>query len=552
MKIKALAYRLILSGMITLPWTASSQDRSVIQRAMVDEMKRSMNELRLDSLKKPFYISYTITDVKVYSMAATLGALVNSVEGPTRTKGLRVLVGGYEFNDESLDNNLFSSPEANEIALPLDNDYIGIRRSLWVTTDKVYRDAARQFEKNTSMLKDTKKPLAEVPHRTFGKTTPVQINTDWTAPEFDKGKWEENLRQWSARFIKTDEPNSSVALTYVHGYEYFVNSEGTSITVPVANATLRVFCQGKNNGGEIVFDQASWRGRTPAELPTPDQLHAEITLMIKRVDEMKNAKPFGDEYNGPVLIEGAVVAQLFDNVLFQGREQLLYDNAIPNLSGFRADRSNAMDTRLGKSIASTLLTVKAVSRLQKYKGVDLPGAYEADQEGVVPPDELVLIEKGTLKNLLNDRTLTGPNQTPNGHNAGPGVVHVSLDGSVPQKELKQKLIEQARAEGLEYALIVRNNYPSNLGVINVYRVTLATGQEELLRAAEFQSLSLKNLRKLVGSSEEAVHHLLSTAGNGSYNSYIVPQALLLGTVDIQHADIPTFKEEEFVSSPLKR
>ena len=224
MKIKALANRLILSGMIILPWTASSQDRSVIQRAMVDEMKRSMNELRLDSLKKPFYISYTITDVKVYSMAATLGALVNSVEGPTRTKGLRVLVGGYEFNDESLDNNLFSSPEANEIALPLDNDYIGIRRSLWVTTDKVYRDAARQFEKNTSMLKDTKKPLAEVPHRTFGKTTPVQINTDWTAPEFDKGKWEENLRQWSARFIKTDEPNSSVALTYVHGYEYFVNS----------------------------------------------------------------------------------------------------------------------------------------------------------------------------------------------------------------------------------------------------------------------------------------------------------------------------------------
>ena len=95
-----------------------------------------------------------IQDQKSYSIAATLGSIVRSTEKSFRFKSnTRVFVGDYAFNDESLEDNLTSAPTALEINLPVDDDYMGIRRSLWSSTDKVYRDAARHFQRHQQTLK---------------------------------------------------------------------------------------------------------------------------------------------------------------------------------------------------------------------------------------------------------------------------------------------------------------------------------------------------------------------------------------------------------------
>jgi len=118
---------------------AVAQDKMpVIQQAMRDEMERNMKELKADGFDKPFFINYTLLDETSWQMNATLGALVSSLESKNRAAlSIRLLVGDYEFNDESLDNNLYSQPQANEMNLPLDDDYLGIRRSLWISTDNV-------------------------------------------------------------------------------------------------------------------------------------------------------------------------------------------------------------------------------------------------------------------------------------------------------------------------------------------------------------------------------------------------------------------------------
>lgn len=525
---------------------------SIIEKAMQDELDRSMKDLRLDTLEKPFYISCTIQDIKVYSITAVLGGIVNSSENSSRGKGNRVLIGGYEFNDESFDNNLFSTPEANDIDVPLDDDYLGIRRALWVSIDNVYKNASRQFAKNQEMLKDQKKSLEDLPHRRFAKVAPFQITSDYKPVAFDATKWEQTLRQLTNRFKTTDYPGSTLQLNFIQGFEYFVSSEGTHIKSPIHQAVLQLSIFGKDKEGGIVYDQSMWSGFSPNDFPSVAELETQIDAKIAHLDQLQKMKKFDDEYSGPVLFEGAPVADILSGILFMSRDGLLYDNNIQGLTGMRADTRNSMESRIGKNIASTSISVKALSRTQQYKGTKLLGAFQADSEGTPPPDELVLIDKGILKDLLNDRTLTSSTQKANGHRDGPGVIQVSMSESIPAKDMKAKLIVQAKDAGLEFGLVVRNESIGRIGMFNVYKVNVADGTEELMRNARFSSLSIKNLRKVLGSSEEAIYNLPSLGNNSKFTSYIVPKSLLVTDVDIMRAELPSFKEEEFVKDPLRK
>jgi len=536
---------------IALSTTAFSQP-NVIQKAMQDEIERSMKELQLDNLQKPCYVSCSIGDITMYSITSVLGGVVNSNELTSRTKGNRVLVGTYELNDESLDNNLFSTPEMNDIPVPLDDDYLGVRRALWVSIDNVYKNAAHQHAKNVQTWKEQKKPLEEIPHRVFAKLPAVKIQKENAFASFDKKQWESNLRQLTQRFIKSAYPASSLSFNYIRGYNYFESSEGTSLKLPVERVMLQLAIVGRTEEGELVFDQAVWAASQPSELPSLQQLEADIEERLKKLDEQKKSARFDDDYTGPVLLEGSSVADFMSSLLFMGDEPLMFDNNIPGPTGFRSEIRNPMETKLGKNVAAASLTVKALPHTKSHKGIKLLGAFEADSEGVVPPNELILIDNGILKDLLNDRSLTSSTQTANGHRDGPGVIQVTISEQYSQKQLKDKLITQAKAEGLDYALIIRNENFGRTGMFNVYKVNLETGAEELQRQAQFGALAFRNLRKISATTEDAAYNLPGYGAEGGFTSYIVPQALLIGEGEIVRAEIPLYKEDEFVKSPLKQ
>lgn len=534
-------------GFIVLAQTSFAQ-YNVIQKAMRDEIDRSMKELQLETFEKPCYVSCSINEMSVYSITAVLGGIVSSNEMRSRVKGNRVLVGTYEMNDESLDNNLFSSPEMNDIQVPLDDDYLGVRRALWVSIDNVYKSAARQHAKNVETWKEQKKPLVEIPHRVFAKLPAVTIQDNKQFAPFDKEKWETNLRQLSHLFVKSGYPASNLSFNYIQGYDYFESSEGTSLKLPVQRTILQLTILGRDETGELVFDQAVWAAAHPDELPDVTLLKANIEARIKSLDEKKKAAKFDDHYAGPVLVEGSSVADFMSGLLFMGRERLMFDNNIASPTGFRSDTRNSMESRIGKSIAASALTVKALPHTKEHQGIKLLGAFVADSEGVVPPDEVMLIDKGILKDMLNDRSLTSATQTANGHRDGPGVIQVSVSEQFSAKQLKDKLIAQAKEEGLEYAIIIRNESFGRVGMFNIYKVNLETGAEEFERQARFNSLTFRNLRKIAATPGEAAFNLPAADG---FVSYIVPQGMLLGEVEIVGAEIPSYKEDEFVKDPLK-
>ena len=537
---------------VLLGLCAFAQEKvSIVQQAMRDELERNMKELKADGFEKPFFINYTLLDETSVTITATLGALTNSIETKNRAAlSTRMLVGDYDFNDESLDNNLYSQPQANSIELPLDDDYLGIRRSLWISTDNVYRNASRQFAKNKELLKEQNKPLAEVPHRSFAKVSPSKIDIEATEVKFDKTSTEDYVRKVSAVLLNYPEIiSSNVAFIYKRGYRYLVNSEGSMNKVPTGSVSLMISVGLRTSEGEFVFDNILHHYITP-ELPAIETTIEEAKQLALRIIAKSKAPSMQESYVGPVLFEDEEVASLVVAQLFGGEENLMATNNIPPLKGFSYEQKNTMDKQLGKSLFNEGLTVKALPKMKKYGSETLLGSFEVDEEGIVPADERVIVENGILKVLLNDRTITKPGQVANGLGDGPGVLSIAFKTTIPSGAMKTKLLEQAKKDGLDYALIVRSNSQTTGGALNVFKVYVSDGREELVRDAAMKELSRRNFRKITGASNEvSVYHL---GQERSQLSVIRPNAMLLEEVEFANSTFATMKDEEYVPSPLKK
>jgi predicted Zn-dependent protease len=546
--------RAIVIGALLISFASYSQQKAdVIQQAMRDELDRNMKDLKADGFDKPFFINYGIVDQTATEIVAVLGALVGSSEMHVRdAESTRVLVGDYEFNDESLEDNLFSRPTGVEINMPIDDDYMGIRRSLWVGTDNLYRTASQQFSKNREILKEQNKPLSEIPHRRFAKVAPSHVVIEASEMKFDKSATEEYIRKLSAVFSAyTDLEASGISFSYRRGYRYQANSEGAMNKIPFNLVIVNVFASFRTLNGEFITENKNYYLQT-TELPPFEKMEEGVKAVAETVMAASKAQPLQEEYIGPVLFLDADVAGTFWNQFLSFESGLRNDNNIPPLKGFSFEPQSGIESKIGKSIFAEGITVKALPKLKVYNDKPLLGSYEVDREGVVPADEIVLIENGVLKSLMNDRTLTKPNQTANGLSTGPGVLSISFKTTTPRADMKEKLIAEAKKQGLDYALMTRNiGDGPRAGVMNVYKVYVDDGREELVRQATMDLLSRRDFRKILATSKEMiVHNFLAT--EREYTTIICPEAILLEEVEFRPSEFPTYKEEVYVPSPLKK
>lgn len=530
-----------------------AQDKlHTVQKAMRDEMERNLKDLRTDGFDKPFFINYTIEDQTFYHIRATLGALTQSQESKGRDAiSIRMLVGDYDFNDESLDNNLYSPPQANAISLPIDDDYLGIRRSLWVSTDNVYRSASRQFARNKEMVKEQGKRLSELPHRTFAKVPPSKIDIEGPVVKFDKAATEDYVRKVSAVFNEFKEIESSnVEFSYQHGYRYLVNSEGSINRIPIGQMRFVVSCRLHTPKGEVLFDNFTRTSLTP-ELPPIEKTIADAKNLAKELIEQVTVPALTEDYTGPVLYEGRDAASVLHMGMFVGENSLFSSNEIPKLKGSRFDAmpTTGTEMKIGKQLFAKGMTVKAIPKTKKFGDVQLLGAFEVDREGTIPADETVLVEDGILKQLCNDRTLTKSDQVANGLTTGPGVLSFSFQNGVPFASMKAKLIEQAKKEGLEYAIKITSSGDSDG---KMYKVYVKDGHEELVKHDEFRAVSQREFRKILATSNETIADNLDGVGE-AVTSIICPKAILFEELDFTVSDERTSeKEEDYVPSPLKK
>ncbi|NJK94194.1 MAG: hypothetical protein HC905_03995 [Bacteroidales bacterium] len=230
-----------------------------------------------------------------------------------------------------------------------------------------------------------------------------------------------------------------------------------------------------------------------------------------------------------------------------------------------------------RGLFSADLTVKALSKMNKYGNTPLIGSFGVDADGVIPPEEITLIENGILKTLLNDRTPTRMVPQSNGHRryayfsngvsyiTGPGVIEVTGKNQSSPEELKKQLIEKAKDEGLDYAIIVKRVDRTMGGFpTEIYKVAVSDGKETLIRPLSNSSLSLSTLRKCIGiSNRQTAYNTMLNLGpaSGGFGtfipdisglpvSFIAPDGILIEEMDLKGLPKNLSLEKPIVPSPL--
>ena len=199
-KMKIAVASLLLAALAcALP--APAQD-DVVMKAMRDELDRSMKQLQLENLEKPYFIAYRVIDSESTSVSASFGALDSSNQGRSRRITVEVRVGSYQLDNTnffSFNLNMSNMVQAfnGTAELPLDDDYNELRRQIWLVTDATYKKAVEDLSKKRAAL-ENKVDTDNVPD--FSKETPTQTAITAAPIHVDRAQWETEARDLSALF----------------------------------------------------------------------------------------------------------------------------------------------------------------------------------------------------------------------------------------------------------------------------------------------------------------------------------------------------------------
>ncbi|HKS16240.1 MAG TPA: metallopeptidase TldD-related protein, partial [Planctomycetota bacterium] len=312
-------------------------------------------------------------------------------------------------------------------------------------------------------------------------------------------------------------------------------------------------------------DAEVFSGRTAADLPSPESIVESARALAKRLEALAVA-PKAEEYTGPILFEGAAGASFFAQAL---APQL---GSSHEPLGRGGTGGNPWKEKIGQRVTKAFLSVVSDPTVREHNGMAIYGGYDVDDDGV-RGQKLSLIENGVLKTFCMSRIPTRHIKKSNGHSrdgiGGPSTLIVSSTKQETPEGLRKRLFELGKDEGLTHVFIVRKlfhpfaaslDYSALQAImgargqvslyppIQLYRVDIATGKEELIRGARWGSVTLNILRReIVATGDDARPWL--TAGRSSDPGMVIAPSVLIGEIEINKPGKETEKLPSY-SHPL--
>ena len=534
---------LIVAASPTLAQSALPDD-DVLIRAMVDELNRSMRDLVLQDLPRPYFIQYRAQDQIFFSMSAAWGGLLKSDHRRSRSFRSRIRVGSYELDNTNVGGGGVGA------ALPLDDDYPALRHAIWRVSDLDYKQAVEVLTRKKAYLVD--KNIDDRPDD-LSPADPVHRIEPSAEIALDHRAWEANLTRLSARFKKHPHIQYSHVTLFAGAVnDFIVNSEGTRLRTADTGVLLRIEARLQAEEGMWLQDVLSYIAEQPDQLPPLDQITTDVDELCASLIELADA-PIVEHYLGPVLFEPEAAGKAFAALLANG----LCARPLPlGASGLRGD---SLEKLLGRRILPRSFRVYDDPGPKWFEGTLLAGAYVYDDEAV-PAARVTLVEKGILKNLLAGRAPTKKvtRSTGHGRSAGLGDARSTIgclyacdDAAMSDEELKEELIQAARDEGIDFALRVASTSegrPGTLGrPIRAYRVYVEDGREEPVRGLEFLPVPTRALKRLLAAgSSRQVYNAISG----------IPASIVSPAVIFEELELTRFEEESdklpILKSPATR
>jgi TldD protein len=520
--------------------TAAGAAPDPVMKTMQTELTRATKELgKSDS--PPYYISYTVYDQNLSVIVGAYGSLLSDASVRRREADVEMRVG-----DPKLDNTHGQSRSSGMSSgtLPLGDDQDAIARVLWELTDREYKRAAPAFL--DVRTKTAVRAEEEDKSPDFSKEAPATHLTAALQPgAFDRTAWEDEIRRLSAAFRKyPDVYVANVVLQVTDSKSRMVTSEGTAIESPSVSTRMVMEAQTRADDGMDLLRVETFQAPSASGLPSEAELTAKIAKMADDLKALK-AAPVAEPYDGPALLSGRAAAVFFHEVLGH------------RLEGHRQrdeDEGQTFTKKIGQEVLPKFLSVADDPTLSQLAGVELAGTYDYDNEGV-PAKRVEVIKDGVLENFLMSRMPIKGFENSNGHGRNqPGLMPTGRQGnlivtstqSVPESQLRQKLIDEVKKQGKPYGLyfddiqggftLTTRALPQAFQVLPVivYKVYADGRPDELVRGVDIVGTPLAALtRIMLTGDQEHVFNGVCGAESGQVPVSAAAPAMLFSEMEVQ-------------------
>ena len=530
--------------------TGSEDEDEVISEAIQKEVGRALQGLSRQQKQAPFFISYTLGDIKQLMVSASKGSLLSSEFYPYRTGGARMLIGDYQCTDENF-TGTGGGAYGYDGSPCLDNNEEGIRYTLWRDLDALYKSAVETYEQKLAAIKQLNIPAKDMELPDWDQTPTVVMN-DIPVPQInlDPKTYEEYAQAASSVFNEyKDILKSFITLNVYASTVYFYNTEKSEYKYPFVFASLNAIAMAKTEDGDDLQADLDITIGNPNDLPPIDDFKNQCRKLAEKLLEEMQSPKLDDAYAGPILFEDLAVVRTFYSSFFFGENSLIAERKPFSAEGY-AYGGNRLEEMIDKRITAKEITIEDLTGTPEYKGVKLLGYTPIDAQAVVPSAQLTLVENGILRTLLNDRVPTAKVPHSTGHSlftpgagaqTNTGIIRLSDTRMKSKKELRDELFQLAKDEGYTYAYIIRNIAGSM--PLELYRVNIADGTEQRIRSAVINDLDFNSFKKIRAVSDK---EMIYNGIVGNLISIIVPDAILFEELQIQSDRLDNYRRPPLV------
>ncbi len=548
-------YRLRSGGQILLlfivlyfPAILSAQDRML--DLLNEELNREMTILKKQETP-PYFVSYTVSDVYSTSISASFGALTNSSNSDYRVLVVMVRVGDYQFdNTHELRGDPFGRPSFGmrsfeRMAKEYNPD--AIRAALWQETDQQYRQAVEQYQRVKANV--ATKVTAEDTSADFSQESEVaafyEPPVDAQALLGNRTIWEQKVKKYSKPFLEKKEIfGGEASFRFSVERKNLITSEGAKVSQNAIYSQLYISGFIKTEDGMELPLYKTYSASNPKDLPGDKKILADVEAMINKLEALKNA-PIVDPYTGPAILSGRATGVFFHEV---------FGHRVEGHRQKSEEEGQTFKDKIGEKILPEHLNVIFDPTLKTYKGYDLVGYYQYDDEGI-KARPVTVVESGLFKSFLMSRSPIQNFPQSNGHGrAQAGFLPISrqsnmlIESTAPlsEQELRQKLIDECKKQGKSFGLLFQDieggftttgrQMPNVFNVIptEVYRIYTDGRPDELVRGVDLVGTPLVMFSMISDASDQFdIFNGICGAESGGVPVSAVAPSLLVTQVEVQ-------------------
>jgi len=550
--LRAAACWILVAELAGVPFAAAAGDKSAptpaatsaasdpVLKAMQNEITRATAELGKTE-QPPYYLSYTVYDQDFVVLVGAYGSLLTNAVAQRRFADVTMRVGLPD-----LDNTHGQSRPSgvNSGSLPLGNDQDAIARVLWELTDREYKRAVPSLlnvRTNTAVRAEEEDKSPD-----FSKEKPqTHIEEAPAAAPFDRAAWEGEIKRLSGAFRKYPEVYFATVMIQVQrSNSRMVSSEGSAIVSPSASTRLIMEAQTRAEDGMDLLRVETFQAPAASGLPSETELARKIEKMAADLSALRKA-PVAEPYDGPAILSGRAAAVFFHEVLGH------------RLEGHRQrdeEEGQTFTKKIGQEVLPKFLSVSDDPTMHDLAGTNLAGAYDFDNEGE-PAQRVDVIKNGVLQNFLMSRMPIKNFGQSNGHGRNqPGRMPTGRQGNlivtstqtVPEADMRQKLIDEVKKQGKPYGLyfddiqggftLTTRALPQSFQVLPVivYKVYADGRADELVRGVDIVGTPLAALTRILTTGDQPrVFNGVCGAESGQVPVAAVAPSMLFSEMEVQ-------------------